>query len=105
MRKDTAYLARAMTMPWYKSGRDGNGHEDDLCWWTPQDIVHSSSFQAADYEVPWILELFEIWVRKRVPDYYHECEFASITPEMFDKARDFVHRCAVENVDAEWCPS
>jgi hypothetical protein len=100
-RSSTAALAVSMTSPWYVPERDGSEVGYDSY---QQDWVDVTSFQAADYEIPWTLEGYFEWARQKFPESNEELLRMSwgrpINREIFDAARDFVHHCAVHGLRA-----
>ncbi|MNU19494.1 hypothetical protein D3C71_77220 [compost metagenome] len=98
----TAALVVRMTDPWYVPERDGS---EVGCGHYQQDYVDASSFRAANEEIPWTLVGYFNWAHKKFAGEIGAIDMSwnrKINQEIFDDARDFVRRCALEDWHANY---
>lgn len=91
-----AALVVRMTDPWYVPERDGS---EVGCGHYQQDLVDESSFRAANEEIPWTLAGYFDWAHRKFQPSVIPVDVSwnsKIDQEIFDDARDFVRRCALE---------
>lgn len=97
-----AALVVTMTSEWYDEKRDSAGETVEGSF--QQNSISASAFRAANEEIPWTLEGYLQWERRKFPNIprYGVSWNSVITRKIFDDAREFVRRCAQENWRASY---